>query len=268
LIGRTVEFEALRKDGSEFPVELSLVSWQTGNRRFFSGVIRDITERKQADALAQLALRKEMILKEEIHHRVKNNLQVISSLLYLQSSNVVDPATVEILLESQNRVKSIALVHEKLHTSADSEHLDFGEYANDLITDLFRSYDARQKKLAMHLSLQNILMGMDAAIPCGLIINELVSNVMKHAFPNGTAGDVWIEMCQQGERTFTLLVRDNGIGLPAGFNLEQTPSLGLRLVRDLTRQMDGEMRVESNQGTAQGTTFHFTLREPKYKQRS
>jgi two-component sensor histidine kinase len=234
-----------------------------------------IEKERAAAALAQLktvmegleagkeALRREMLLKEEIHHRVKNNLQVISSLLYLQSTDVTDQATLDILRESRSRIKSIALVHEKLHMSEDLEKLDFAEYASDLLTDLFGTYGAHQKDIMVHTHIEDTFLGIDTAIPCGLIINELTSNALKHAFPDGMKGEVWIDLCPLRDKTYTLVVRDNGVGLPQGFSLDKTKSLGLKLVRDLTKQLDGKMEIE----TGHGTMFHITFNELQYKGR-
>jgi two-component sensor histidine kinase len=204
-----------------------------------------------------------MLLKEEIHHRVKNNLQVISSLLYLQSINVTEQATLDVLRESRSRVKSIALVHEKLHMSEDSEKLDFTEYPTDLLADLFGAYGAYQRGVTVNAQIKDIFLGIDTAIPCGLIINELASNALKHAFPDGMKGEVWIELYPLRDRTYTLVVRDNGVGLPLGFSLENTKSLGLKLVRDLTQQLDGKMEIE----TGNGSLFHITFKELLYKER-
>jgi two-component sensor histidine kinase len=209
------------------------------------------------------ALRREMLLKEEIHHRVKNNLQVISSLLYLQSTNVTDQTTRDILRESRSRIKSIALVHEKLHLSEDSERLDFTEYATDLLTDLFVTYGAYQRGIMVHTQIKDIFLGIDTAIPCGLIINELVSNPLKHAFADGMRGEEWIELRQLRDKTYALVVRDNGVGLPQGFSVESAKSLGLKLVRDLTQQLDGKMKIE----TGNGAMFHIAFKELLYKER-
>jgi PAS domain S-box-containing protein len=193
LSGKTAEFEALRKDGSEFPIEVSLFSWRTGSRRFFSGIIYDITERKAVEAQNRQALQREMLLKEEVHHRVKNNLQMINSLLYLQSAGIADQTTQEILRESQSRVKSIALVHEKLYQLEDTEKVDFAEYATDLVADLLRAYGVSRQNIQVRTDIRDTFLGIDTAVPCGLIINELVSNVFKHAFVDGVEPKVWIK---------------------------------------------------------------------------
>jgi PAS domain S-box-containing protein len=250
-----------RKDDTEFPVDIMLSPLEFENGSLVLGVVRDATERKRIEGQAQEA--REMYIRE-IHHRVKNNLQIVSSLLFLQSLHSTDPNIHEILTESQNRVKSIALIHEKLYRSAEMIRLDFAEYVGDLVLDLFRTYGVHQEGINVYTNIEDIHLEVDTAIPCGLIINELVSNVLKHAFPTGTAGEVSIALARTGPDALLLTVSDNGIGFPVGFNWHQSPSLGLKLVKDLARQLDGSVEVDSTSGT----TFRITFKELQYKERS
>jgi two-component sensor histidine kinase len=201
---------------------------------------------------------------KELHHRLKNNLQVISSLLFLQSTYTSDPKTLAILNESQSRVKAIALIHEKLYRSPELTKIDFAEYIRDLVADLFRTYSVSQEATAVRMKIENISLEIDTAIPCGLIINELVSNVLKHAFPAGQRGQVVIDLSPVGNREFTLIVQDDGVGLPKDYDWRTSTSLGLKLVSDLTWQLDGKLEIEVNRGT----TFRITFKELQYKERS
>jgi PAS domain S-box-containing protein len=210
----------------------------------------------------QIQQRRGVLLKE-MHHRVKNNLQLICSLLYLQSLQVTDGATLSVLRESENRVRSIALIHDKLFSSEQLEKIDFSDYLRDLIAQMVRAYRPRQEGIAVHTTLDPVWIGVETAFACGLIVNELVSNVLKHAFPEPTTGDLWIELHRYGDNRFILTVRDNGIGLPKEFDWHRSSSLGLKLVSDLTKQIGGRMEVNG----VGATTFELTFSELHYKER-
>jgi two-component sensor histidine kinase len=167
------------------------------------------------------------------------------------------------LRDCQSRIQAIALVHEKLYRSEDIARVNFADYAAELVMDLIRTYGVQKKELRVHTDIENVFLGVDTAVPCGLIINELVSNVFKHAFIGRANGELWIKVRQHEDKTYTLTVRDNGAGLPEGFNLDTVNSLGMNLVRDLTTQLDGALFVESGDGT----TFHATFKDPVYRER-
>jgi two-component system, sensor histidine kinase PdtaS len=256
-IGSRREAAGRRKDGASFPVELNVGEVNFAERRIFTLILRDITERKREEEKIRASLREKEILLKEIHHRVKNNLQIISSLLNLQSAHIRDPRALEVFKEGQGRVRSMALIHEKLYQSADLARVDFSEYIRNLAAYLFRSYEVNAGAVTLNVEAEDVLLGVDTAIPCGLIINELVSNSLKHAFPGATRGAINITLRPGGGERLTLCVSDDGVGLPEGFDLLDTPSLGLQLVNTLARQLGGEVEV----GDGAGARFSITFRK-------
>jgi len=217
-------------------------------------MVRDVTERKQAEE----AHKKDLLLRE-IHHRVKNNLQVISSLLYLQSRRVDDQNVVEMFNESSNRVKSMTLIHQKLYQSKDTATINFGEYIRDLIDALFLSYGVDRQTIALKLNIENAVLSIDTAIPCGLIINEIISNSLKYAFPEGRQGQISVTLQRENGTKFILVVGDNGVSLPKDLDFRNTTSLGLKLVTTLVEQLGGTIEL-NQQG---GTEFTITFREQR-----
>jgi PAS domain S-box-containing protein len=217
------------------------------------GTVQDITERKNAnDKLKEALNEKEMLLKE-VYHRVKNNLQVVSSLINLQARNVKNEATVDLLKQSADRIKAMALLHEKLYQSKDLARIDFNAYIHSLVDHLLFGYGAHSGKINISMSIDDVFLDVDTAIPCGLIINELLSNILKHAFPDDRYGEIGITFTQdQGE--FILVITDNGIGFPPGLDFNKSASLGLQLVATLTSQLMGDMTLDQTGGST------FTLR--------
>ncbi len=192
---------------------------------------------------------------QEIHHRVKNNIQIISSLLSLQSHYIKDKMYVELLKESQNRIRSMALIHEKLYQSKNLASIDFNEYVETLVHDLIRSYGMNTAKIALTMKVENISLNIDAAVPCGLIINELVSNALTHAFPDGREGEITVTCNLHGD-ALELVVSDNGVGIPEDLDFKNTDSLGLRLVTILAEdQLNGKITLDRSKGTAFRITF-------------
>ncbi|MCW5977284.1 MAG: GAF domain-containing protein [Bryobacteraceae bacterium] len=196
------------------------------------------------------ALREKEVLLREVHHRVKNNLQVISSLLSLQAGGLRDPKALEMLKESQNRVRSMAMVHEHLHRSRELSRISFGEYVRNLCASLFSSYGIDSARIGLQIQLQDVSFAIDTAIPCGLIIQELVSNSLKYAFPAGRSGQIAIRLQPGDGPSMTLSVSDDGVGLPPTVDFAGSNSLGLRLVRILAAQMDGAVQCFSGKGTS------------------
>ena len=226
----------------------SLLDWRGRiNNRVI--VVRDITERRQSDEKIRTSLREKEILLREIHHRVKNNLQIISSLLNLQSKYVRDKRDLEMMRESQDRIRSMALIHEKLYKSESLADIDSREYVTDLTRELMRLYGTKSD-ITLKIEVEDVFLDIDTAIPCGLIINELVSNCLKHAFPGGKSGEITVRLRSLGEKT-ELLVSDNGVGIPEDMNPFEAESLGLRLVTILAEdQLEGDIGLDRSKGTS------------------
>ena len=219
-------------------------------------VLTDITKRKQIEEHIRESLKEKEVLLKEIHHRVKNNMQIISSLLNLQSRYITDKQAIEMFTESQDRIKSMALVHEKLYRSKDFTKINFKEYIESLSKSLLRSYDEKRSKITLKINVSDVLLGVDYAIPCGLVINELVSNSLKHAFPEGKEGEITISFQSPKKNEFILIVSDNGIGLPKDFDFDKTESLGLYLVSILAKdQLQGKISADGTKGTKFQITF-------------
>ena len=228
--------------------EARLVKDARGAPVLLQGVAFDITETKRAEEVARASLREKETLLMEIHHRVKNNLQITSSLLKLQADRLADESAKRALREGQGRIRSMALVHELLYRSKDLANVNLGEYARDLTRQLLRSHGVDPSRVRVETRLAAVPLAIDVAVPCGLILNELVSNALKHAFPDGRHGSIVIEL-RRGEEFDELVVRDNGIGMPAGFDGLTGSTLGIHLVQTLAQQIDGRLSTHSNGGT-------------------
>ncbi len=214
----------------------------------FSSIITDITEHREAHEKIKASLRAKEVLLSELHHRVKNNLQVIASLLNMQSRQVEDAQVAELFRESRNRVRSMALTHEQLYQAEDLARIDFARYLRALGASLFRSYGADPRAVKLEVDTGEIAIPLDLAIPCGLIVTELISNCLKHAFPGGR-GEIRVGLCTDDEGQLTLAVGDNGVGLPAGLDPQASETLGLRLVTSLADQIGGEIALDRSAGT-------------------
>jgi PAS domain S-box-containing protein len=212
--------------------------------------IFDITGRKRAEEQVRDSLREKEILLHEIHHRVKNNLQIVSTLLDLQSDYIEDEQSRRYFRESQDRINSMALVHEALYRSRDLARIDFAVYLEGLTDHLFKSYVVDPKNICLKCAISEVSLGIDEAIPCGLIVNELVSNALKHAFPQGGRGEIRVTCHGDADGLIHLTVSDDGAGMPADLDFMATRTLGLQLVTMLVRQLRGEMRVERDGGTS------------------
>lgn len=265
----SVGLRALHRDGRDIPVEISFGEFFKDGRHVFTGIIRDVSERSRAEEVIKSALSEKELLLKEIHHRVKNNLQLISSLLNLQDIDAHgDPVAVGLLKESQHRIKSMALIHEKLYQSDDLSRVDFEEYVRSLAAYLFRSYQTESRVITLDVKVENVLLGVDTAIPCGLIINELVSNALKHAFLGRERGRIRIELRPDAgdPGRSILIVTDDGVGCPPGLDIRRTESLGLQLVTTLADQLGGTLTCRSEAGTE--FTMAFPVEKPRHARTS
>ena len=215
----------------------------------------EVAQRQEAEKKLRSSYDEKVMLLKEIHHRVKNNLQIIASLLNLQSRYIKDESTLAAIRESQNRVKAMALVHEKLYRADDISHISLQDYIRFLGTGLFQFYDARTRGIQFTLDIHDVNVDIDAAIPLGLVINELISNSLKYAFPEGRTGEVAISVVKEGH-TLNLVYRDTGIGIPAELDWRDTQSLGLRLVNTLVDQMNGTIELDRSAGTRFTMVLH------------
>jgi len=246
-----------RKDGTVFWGSLTSVSQitETGAVQFVN-VLEDVTDRKQSEEKIRSTLEQKEILLKEIHHRVKNNLQSISGLLALQAAYGDDVWATKVLKDSQNRILSMALIHERLYQLDDLSRIDFSDYIYQLSRQLKGSYGSVAENIFVRTECEDVFFNLDTAIPCGLIITELVSNALKHGFPDGS-GEVWIRMRANRNGEYELSVSDNGIGLPPEVDLGSTNSLGLMLVRSFVEFLAGTIELDREEGT----TYHITFRE-------
>lgn len=259
------DFEFVRQDGRRVYTTLEAAPIFDAAGAYAGAIagVTDITERRRAEDQVKAALAEKEIMLKELHHRVKNNLQVISSLLHLQSETIEDAYCLELFREAQHRIRSMAMIHENLYQSRDLAHVDFAAYVRRLTENLVQSYWGVSPAIRWSVEHDAVWLGVDAAIPCGLIVNELVSNALKHAFvrrvPESGAeqravpAEKWVRVEVRYEaaepRRLWIVVADNGVGLPPEIDPARTKSLGLQLVHTLTRQLDGQLDVERADGT-------------------
>jgi len=251
------DIQGIRPDGSTLITESHAKVAELLGDTVVIVTSRDVTERKKMEEQLRTVLREKEMLLREIHHRVKNNMQIISTLLRLQLKNTRDKRTKALFRESQNRILSMALIHEKLYQSKGLHRIDLRDYVEDLAGAAFASFRESSERINLTLDIEDVAFGMDKAIPCGLIIIELLSNSLKYAFPTEKAGEIFIGLRSQGAGSYELTVGDNGVGLPKGFEINRLRSLGLRLVSDLAKyQLNGMMDISSG---PEGTTFRVNF---------
>lgn len=254
------EVIAFRKDGSEVYMSLSVAPLYgaSGEPEAVINVMVDLTERKEFEAKLKKSLEEKEMLVKEIHHRVKNNLMIISSLLNLQSHYIKDKEALDVFKESENRAKSMAMIHERLYKSTDLKKIDFGDYIRSLTIDLYRSMVADPGRVKLDIDVEDLKIDINTVVPLGLIVNELVTNSMKYAFPDNKSGHIQVQLYRENEK-IVLKVHDNGIGFPEDLDYKTATSLGLELVNSLTTQIEGELKLDRSQGT----TFTIIFQEQK-----
>ncbi len=267
------EFEETICQGDEVKTFLSIkfpLHNARGDLYAVCGISTDISDRKKSEQLIAASLQEKEVLLKEIHHRVKNNMHVISNLLDLQTQYIDDDSIIDLFTDSQHRINTMALIHEQLYQSPSLGAISFDLYLENLVHNLFASYNFNPGCVQLQLDLEPVTLNIETAMPCGLIVNELVSNALKYAFPQKRQGIVRLHFHtdpdskkQDRERRFVLVVGDNGVGIRSDINWQSTNSLGLRLVRMLIRQLDGEIELDLEEGTL----FRLAFTELQYRER-
>ncbi len=245
LTGKSKQFENYMKKLDKW---LEVTAFRPTENQLAS-ILRDITERKKADERIKLSLREKETLLQEVHHRVKNNMQVITSLLNLQACKIKDKKAREPFITCENRIRSMALVHDKLYNSKDMTSINFNDYINNLVNEIFSSSIRSRNNIKSSINTNNISLTVEKAIPTGLIITELVSNALKHAFKEEKDGMIAIDFVKSKAGNYILTVQDNGIGLPDDFDTRKEESLGYQLVNALTTQLNGKIEIFRENGT-------------------
>jgi PAS domain S-box-containing protein len=250
---------ALRKNGTEFPIDLSFTPLPDADLTLVS--VLDITEREHSmrqmnERTAELldSLKDRDVLLREVHHRVKNNLQVISSLINMQVRKLEPGVPRDVLVECKTRFEAVALIHEKLGQSCDYAHVCFSDYISSLADNVLHATDASAAGVSLSIDAEAVSLGMNKVIPCGLILNELLTNAMKHAFPEDRGGTIRVTLKHNGPNRVRLTVSDNGVGMRA-CGTEVTASVGLQLVSTLSEQLDGQVQILGLDGTSVTVEF-------------
>ena len=256
-LGEKLDLRARKKDGTVIPVDIALSPLQLNGELRVIAAIHDITQHRIAEEKLRDSAHEKDVLLREVHHRVKNNLAVICSLLYLESTYAKDEHAAHVFRESENRVHSMALVHESLYGSQNLAKINFAEYARTLANYILSSFGAPNNgSVTLQMDqMEAVVMSIEMAVPCGLMLNELLSNAIKHGFPNGGKGVITIRL-QRVSDSYLLSIANNGAGIPSGMDCQSSHSLGLRLVRSLSKQLRGSFTLmNSDPGTTASIEF-------------
>lgn len=259
------EFRNRKKNGEFYweSVSIGPITDEGGKITHYIAIKQDITDNKNNDIRLKESLQEKETMLKEIHHRVKNNLQIISSLLNMQADRYRNPEAIEAINTSRNRVKAMAIVHENLYRSSDLAKTKMDSYINSLIANIYSVYGVSTERIAFSCSTSGIVFGLDTIIPLGLIINEAISNSLKHAFPDGRGGEIQVELSENSGSNFLLRIKDDGIGVPKGFRTETADSLGMILITGLASQLEGSAKLENKNGTE----LKIRFKEVKYRSR-
>jgi len=257
-----IEEKIIANDGKLKDIEVGDAPITYNEQRAVQIVARDISERKKLEDELKNSLKEKDLMMKEIHHRVKNNLMVIQSLLNLQSRYIKDTDARDIFKDSQNRAKSMAMIHESLYQSSDLKRIEFSEYINTLAKNLFYSYAADPNRVKMSVNVDKVMLDINTAIPLGLILTELISNCLKYAFPEEESGEIKVDFhssTDEGPHKFRLTVSDNGVGLPPDFDPKKSDSLGIMLIYSLAEQIGALIKLDTSNGTKFDITFQEKL---------
>jgi PAS domain S-box-containing protein len=259
------ELQLKKKNGTPLIGSVSAVAVKGEERiiKYYDGIIEDITERKRTEEQIKASLKEKETLLQEIHHRVKNNMQIISSLLNLQAKQTKDNDFVRMVKASQSRIRSMALIHDNLYRSQDLSRINFSEYIRALTVQILQFNQVDSNLIQLKMNLEDVFLDIQTAIPSGLILNELITNSLKHAFPDGRGGEIMIELHTLAEHSFQIIVTDNGVGIPKDQDISHSTTMGLQIVTSLLNQLEGTMELKGEGGT----TVKIVFKESKYRSR-
>lgn len=247
-------YNIIRPDGQKRFIVAQISKAMNNNIMEIIGVAVDGTEREKTRLLLVSSLKEKEVMLKEIYHRVKNNLQVVNSLLNIQAKSITDTTAKKIFIESASRVKAMSLVHEMLYRSGDLTQIEMGKYVTELFKQLNEIYKVKEGLIHLITNIEGIQLNLESAVPCGLILNELISNSFKYAFPNGRTGKITLTM-QKNQQNIKLVFGDDGVGLPAEIDFKNTQTLGLQLINKLIKQLDGTVTLDRSKGAIFTLTF-------------